>query len=188
MGLMKNLGISNKGGGAGIRVKALFFDRKAVLDSLSKAEKRVLPKFGAFVRRAARSSIKAPRQKRVAELSAAERKSWRISTAIAKRKGRRPPRRPPAASRPGEPPRNQTGKLKNLLFFSWDSSSRSVVIGPEAFTPNKADVLEYGGITAWTGRPDGGKTIRVAPRPFMGPALAKEQPKLPAMWRDAMKP
>lgn len=37
---------------------ALFFDRKAVVDALTAAERRVLSKFGSFVRRRAKSSIR----------------------------------------------------------------------------------------------------------------------------------
>ncbi len=186
MGLMKNLGISNKGG---IRVKELFFDRKAVLDSLTKAERRVLPKFGAFVMTKARQSIRKARQKQIGELTREERRRYRIAQAIAKKEGGRKPKRPLAPSKPGEPPRNRTGLLKRMIFFSYDSGRRSVVVGPEAFKPNRADVLEYGGVTVWTaGGPSQGKAINVAARPFMGPALVKEQPKLPAMWRDALKP
>ena len=38
--------------------KSLFFDRQAVSSAVSRAERRVLSKFGAFVRRGARSSIR----------------------------------------------------------------------------------------------------------------------------------
>jgi hypothetical protein len=40
------------------QAKALFFDRQPVMNAVSRAERRVLSKFGAFVRRRARSSIR----------------------------------------------------------------------------------------------------------------------------------
>ena len=40
------------------QAKSLFFDRQAVMNSVNRAERRVLSKFGAFVRRGARSSIR----------------------------------------------------------------------------------------------------------------------------------
>jgi hypothetical protein len=41
-----------------LKVKRLFFDRPAVLSKLDAATRRVLSKFGAFVRRTAKSSIR----------------------------------------------------------------------------------------------------------------------------------
>ncbi|MBT4867182.1 MAG: hypothetical protein HON53_18920 [Planctomycetaceae bacterium] len=40
------------------QAKGLFFDRKAVTSAVDRAERRVLSRFGAFVRRGARSSIR----------------------------------------------------------------------------------------------------------------------------------
>ena len=40
------------------QAKGLFFDRQPVLNAVSRSERRVLSKFGAFVRRGARSSIR----------------------------------------------------------------------------------------------------------------------------------
>lgn len=41
-----------------IRMKSMFFDRKAVIDKTDAATRRVLSKFGAFVRTGAKSSIR----------------------------------------------------------------------------------------------------------------------------------
>lgn len=46
----------------GFEITRLFFDKKAVLDKVDVGTRRVLSKFGAFVRRTARSSIR-PRKK-----------------------------------------------------------------------------------------------------------------------------
>jgi hypothetical protein len=157
-----------------------FFDRKAVINAVDKAELRVLKKFGAFVRRRSRSSIR-------------------------KRK---------AISKPGEPPTSRTGKLKKSIFFGYDSTKKSVVIGPHLFESRAGktapELLEYGGTVAGTGkvvwltndpgRDSSGKFVsqgrrRVVqdkpmhyqPRPFMGPAFATElRDSLPIILKDCV--
>ncbi len=47
------------------QAKGMFFDRKAVTSAVDRAERRVLSRFGAFVRRGARSSIR--KRKRASE-------------------------------------------------------------------------------------------------------------------------
>jgi len=47
------------------QAKGLFFDQKRVIDAVSKAQRKVLSRFGAYVRRTARSSIR--KRKRVSE-------------------------------------------------------------------------------------------------------------------------
>ncbi len=133
-----------------------FFDRKAVVDAIDSATRRVLSKFGAYVRRTARSSIRT-------------------------RKG---------VSAPMGPPSGHVGTLKRGIVFGYDRESRSVVIGPAPATSvvdrRALPALEYGGRSTAL---DHGKrkAIQVKPRPFMGPALAKELPGLPAMWRDSVR-
>lgn len=51
------------------QTQRLFFDRAAVLKAVSRAERRTLSRFGAFVRRTARSSIR--RRKRISAPGAA---------------------------------------------------------------------------------------------------------------------
>ena len=78
------------------KAKLSFFDSKAVTGAVDKATRRVLSRFGAFVRRGAKSSIR--KRKRV--------------------------------SKPGEQPSSHTGLLKKFIFFGYDRSRSSVVIGP----------------------------------------------------------
>lgn len=143
-----------------------FFDKKVVIDAVDRATLRVLSKFGSFVRRRAKSSIR-------------------------KRK---------KASQPGQPPSSHVGLLKDLIFFSWDSSARKVVIGPVLKTnPTGApETLEYGGdaeIAEGQFRTRGGKVrfervkkrVSIKQRPFMQPALKAELPGLPAMWADSVR-
>ena len=136
------------------RAKGLFFDSRAVLSRTDRATRRVLSRFGAFVRQRARSSI---------------RKRRRIS-------------------RPGEPPSSHVGLVRRFLFFVFEPSRSSVVIGPAQLNrgdEDALDMLEHGGRTV---RRVGGRRRRVTyrARPFMGPAFEAEQPQLPALWRDSI--
>ena len=134
-----------------MKVKQLFFDSPKVLGAVDKATRKVFSRFGAFVRRTARGSIR-------------------------KRK---------KTSAPGQPPSSHTGLLKRFIFFSFDPSRKSVVIGPMRLNQRNTDaphILEYGG-TATLDK----KQVTVRPRPYMGPAFEKEKPNLPALWRDYVK-
>jgi len=134
----------------------LFFDSKKVRRAVDASARRVLSKFGAFVRRTARSSI---------------------------RKRKNP-------SAPGDPPSSHTGLLKRFIWFGYEPAKRSVVIGPARLTQKgrgeAPSLLEYGGTTRLERRGKR-KRAKVRPRPFMGPAFEKEEPKLPAMWKGSIK-
>lgn len=137
--------------------KAMFFDRQKVIDATDRASRRVLSRFGAFVRQRARTSIR-------------------------KRKG---------TSAPGNPPHSHVGLLRRFIFFGYDRRKHSVVIGPTALAASGGEapaLLEYGG-TARIRDPRSGRrrTARYRGRPYMGPALEAEQPKLPSMWRNSIK-
>ncbi len=137
----------------------LFFDSKRVMAATSRAERRVLSRFGAFVRRTARQSIR-------------------------KRKG---------VSQPGRPPSSHAGALKRFIFFVYEPGRKSVVIGPVRLSgrPGMAPrALEHGGRSRRAVRRRGRRTVRVItvrPRPFMGPAMEREKPKLSAIWRDSIR-
>jgi hypothetical protein len=139
----------------GFEITKLFFDKKAVRDNVDRGTRRVLSRFGAFVRRTARSSIR--KRKKVSE--------------------------------PGAQPSSHIGLLKKFIYFGYDPSARSVVIGPVRLSQNgrgeAPELLEHGGTATLERR---GKRVRAKykQRPFMGPAFEKEQPKLPAMWRDSV--
>jgi hypothetical protein len=134
-----------------MKVKQLFFDSPKVLGAVDKGTRKVLSRFGAFVRRTTRGSIR-------------------------KRK---------KTSAPGQPPTSHTGFLKRFIFFSFDPNRKSVVIGPMRLNQKTTDAphtLEYGGSTTLDK-----KKVNIRPRPYMGPAFEKEKPKLPQMWKNAIK-
>ncbi len=194
-----------------IRLREMFFDRQAVIEAVGQANARVLSKAGAFIQRRAKSSIR--KRKRVSD--------------------------------PGQPPSSHVGTLRNLIYFSFDPPTRSVVVGPTPLgsTGIVPPVLEYGGQAprrrnprrrqrelggAGEIRTDGpasrttkknrdGKLVtyarlqttdqvdranrlneelygpefvggnRIEARPYMGPALQKEMPSLPALWAGSVR-
>lgn len=170
------------------QAKTFFFD-KPILSAFDKATVKNLSKFGAFVRRTAKGLIR------------------KVG-----KKGK--------PSAPGNPPKSRTGILKEFLYFAFDPSKGSVVIGPAktnqvffngAGQPVKGTVpavLEYGGevgILEWwlprlkvwrradlrskrrlAQRQTRVRTVKIAPRPYMQPAIAKESPKFANIWADTM--
>lgn len=79
----------------------------------------------------------------------------------------------------GKPPSAHVGKIKDLLYFSYDPHSRSVVIGPAKFREGIVPRLMEEG-----GRGPNGKTYE--PHPYMGPALQAELPNLPSRWSGSL--
>ncbi len=140
-----------------MQVKTLFFDKQTVLRAVDQAKRAVLSKAGAFIRTTAKHSIR-------------------------KRKGPAPP---------GKPPHSHTGLLKRFIFFGYDPASDSVVVGPVGFKRSTAPhVLEFGGKSEVRYRRRG-KVVKtratIAERPYMGPALEKERPKLPKRWAGSVR-
>lgn len=141
-----------------LRIKSLFFDRPKVQRAMDRAKRRSLSRAGAFIRQRARTSIR-------------------------KRKRQ---------SRPGQPPSSHTGLLRRFILFGYDRRSDSVVVGPVGFRRSRApNVLEFGGRTTVESRRRGGRrqkrTVRIAARPYMRPALEKERSQLPAVWRNSVR-
>ena len=137
----------------------MFFDTDRVKRAADTATRKVLSKAGAFVRTAARSSIR-------------------------KRK---------AVSAPGQPPSSHTGLLKRFIFFGYDAERKTVVVGPMRLNQKVGaapEALEHGGpSTVVSGRRNRRRKrrIRIAARPFMGPAMAKEAPKFPGLWSNSVR-
>ena len=143
-----------------MRIKEMFFDRHVVIAAVDNAKRKVLSKAGAFIRTAAKTSIR-------------------------KRKGSAPP---------GAPPHSHEGSLRRLILFGYDKPNDSVVVGPVGFKKSEApSVLEYGGETVVLRRVGGrgakltSQKVKIAPRPYMAPALEKERPKLPLLWRNSVR-
>lgn len=145
----------------GMKITKMFFDTKKVISATDRATRRVFSKFGAFVRTAARSSI---------------RKRKRISA----------PGKPPSSHQGllkkliffGYDREKQTVVIGPELLHG-------------KATAGATELLEHGGRTTVRGKRGRRARRRIVatytPRPFMGPAFEKEKPKLPAMWADSIK-
>lgn len=158
-----------------------FLDRKKVVDAVGKARAKVMARQGAIVRSIAKNSMR-------------------------KKKG---------ASAPGEPPHAHKATIKRLLYFAYDSARMVVVVGPAKLGESDPPVpgkLEKGFTLKVKGIIGKGnkfvplkmlkpktralmlkqnrvvqKSIRVAPRPYMAPALKKSKPLLAKPWRGAVR-
>ncbi len=133
--------------------KGMFFDSDKIKSAVDEGTRGVLSRFGAYVRTAAKQSIRSRKR----------------------------------SSAQGKPPSSHTGLLKRFIFFGYDNFEKSVVIGPVKLNAKGGndipEVLEFGGrSTNWKKQ-----KVDVAARPFMGPALKQELPKLPSMWANSIK-
>jgi hypothetical protein len=159
-----------------LKAKQLFFDAPKVIKALEGARRKALAKAGAFIRSDARRSL----------------------------------RRAKGPSAPGRPPHSHNQQLlKRWLLFAYDPTPGSVFIGPVRLSdkPDETpELMEHGGfasnrkrrliVVPGTGRRGRkrrallrqGQRLAYKPRPFMQPALLKNVPKLPALWRDSITP
>lgn len=121
----------------GFKLTRVFFDSRRIKSSFENRARKIHGKFGAFVMKAARQSIK------------------KASFVARKKRGQERTDFRTKSSPPGQAPYSQKGTLKHNIFF--DYSSANVAIGPEK-TPRKVadgrpvggartvpEVLEYGG-------------------------------------------
>lgn len=109
----------------------------------------------------------------------------------------------------GSPPHSHGQHLlRNKIFYGYDSSADSVVIGPEklAIKGNVPEVLEFGGSVdvkesrlsggRWMqsrfvkdrdGRPERVRKVDQEPRPFAAPSLEAIRPKLAGLWLNSVR-
>lgn len=140
------------------QAKALFFDRQRVTSAVDRAERRVLSRFGAFVRRSARSSIR--RRKKVSE-----------------------PGKPPS-SHTGLLRRHILFVYladRGSVVIGPIQLNRGTD-APELLEHGGTVVRR-----TRRGSTKRRRRLRYRPRPFMGPAFEREKPKLPVMWRDSVR-
>lgn len=153
-----------------------FFDRPEVIARLQQKERKVLSGTGAFARLAIKRSM-------------------------------RPGGKSQFNSKPGEPPRYQTKLLRDHILFAFDETKNSVVVGPRVLNGRKARyipaLLQFGGDTVvdekvlvatiklrgrgrkqlW--QPTGRRLkVRIAPRPYVGPAARATWTPILNKWRQ----
>jgi hypothetical protein len=105
----------------------------------------------------------------------------RSRSSIRKRKG---------VSEPGQPPSSHVGTLKKSIFFSFEPTNKSVVIGPTRTSGagTAPELLEHGGTSRFVPpRQRRPVAARYRPRPFMTPAFVEEQKRMPDLWRNSVR-
>jgi hypothetical protein len=103
-----------------------------------------------------------------------------------RRSARQSIRKSDASSAPGQAPKSHTGILKDFIFFQYDKSSDSVVVGPARLngrvTRDAPSVLEYGGHVNIFG-----KRRNIQPRPYMVPAFKENEAQIANIFKDSVK-
>jgi len=162
-----------------MRMKSLFFTSKAVTSRVDAATRRVLSKFGAFVRRTAKGSIR-------------------------KRKKASEPGQPPSSHTGllkkfiwfGYEPNEHSVVIGPAKLTSKNSDAPEKLEHGGFLRLLQDTVLRVGG----SGRDAKGRftqgrrkkilkgtKISIAARPYMGPAMDKEKPTLPSLWSGSLK-
>jgi hypothetical protein len=146
----------------GVRInqaKGLFFDRKAVMDKTTAAERRVLSKFGAFVRTSARSSMRkrkrpsAPGQPPSAHVGLIKKFLYFVYD----------PDRKSVVIGPAKLNKPSDNALEVL-----ESGGRITIMNRRKGKTSK-------------------RSVEIAARPYMQPAFDKNLPQVPSMWRDQIR-
>ena len=162
-------------------VKSSFFSEE-IEKRVKKGVAKSLSKCGAFVRTAAKSSLKYVGKKGKAASPGSPPKVHRTNSF----------KRTTTNRKTGVSVTRQVSPLKELLFFAFDPSRESVVVGPMEYKTAKSRsykvpaILESGGTVS--GRTPAGKpfTARYRAFPTMKPALDKEMPKFQQQFKNMM--
>lgn len=138
------------------------------------------------------------RPKVMAEVDRATLRVLRIAGFRVRRTARRSLKRKPYTADsppPGQPPHAHEENGLRRIYYSWDTATRAIVVGPVLFT-RKVDgktipeIHEFGATVKTTVFGAGvgveEKLGKYPQRPFMGPALEKHIPELPGLWKDAL--
>lgn len=155
--------------------KANFFDRNKVQEAMTAATRKVLSRFGAYVRQRAKTSL------RYRERSSLPGNPPFVHRTALRRKTNK---------KTGTRTIQAVSPLRELILFAYDAERHSVVIGPALLRAGSKvpSLLEYGGV----GEVRDPITRKVrkatfAPRPFMRPAFDEELQQLPPNWRDIIR-
>ena len=154
------------------QAKMQFFDRQ-IFSAAERAEKRVLSRFGAYVRNDAKKSMRSSRGRIVTTRTGRQRRVFK-------------------PSKPGKPPKSIEGLLRRFVYYAYDKYKGTVVAGP-TILPNKSrhgvpipGLHEHGGTQVVR---FGKKQVvaKYPARPYMRPAGEKNTKKLGQLWKDAIK-
>lgn len=146
---------------------------------IDRAAYAALSRFGSFVRQRDRSSLRYRKKPSVAGGPPSVHRSEGFTR---KKKNRKT----------GQTTRQATSPLRELTFFAYDPSERSVVIGPAIFRSSKVGggkapkVIEEGGIGPVFS--DGKRTVgRYTARPHTGPAFRAELPRAAELFKGQIR-
>lgn len=171
-----------------IDFKAGFFDRPAVINAVDKATRKALSKFGAFVRRAARSSLRRRKKSSAAGSPPSVHTSDKVATLKNIQFAYEPARQSVIV---GAIKLNQTavvqgvntaGTLPALMEYGGEQGIL------EVFRRGRWTRADQRSRRKIAGQKTRVRQARYAPRPFMGPAFQKELSKAPDLWRNSVKP
>ena len=145
--------------GMNVNVKKMFFDRKAVMRGVDRATRRVLGRFGAFVRRAAKSSIR-------------------------KRKRTSAPGEPPSSHAGLLKKLIFFGydRDRRSVVIGPQRLNQKIGDAPAALEHGGMSTVVEG----LRGKRKK-RRVNIRARPFMGPAFEQEKPKLPQMWANSVR-
>ncbi len=131
------------------------------------------------------------------KMDAAVRRSFIRIGGFIRTTARRSIRKRKRSAAPGQPPSSHVGTLKNLIFFSYDDFSKSMIVGPTlsrrktgtvgiADPVNKTvpEILEFGGTAKRKQKSGETITVKYHKHPYMQPALdiASREDKLRQHW------
>ena len=97
-------------------------------------------------------------------------------------------RRRKRVSHEGQTPSSHAGLLRRFILYAYQQARSSVIVGPKRLNGKRGRApaaLEHGGRSLTSDKRP--RSIRIKPRPYMGPAFERQKPKLPAMWRDSIR-
>lgn len=154
--------------------KGNFFDRARVIQAMDRAARRNLSKFGAFVRTRARTSL------RYRNKPSSAGSPPHVHKTLTRTK----------TSKKGKVSKQSVSPLRDFLFFAYDGSRKSVVIGPVKLNDRQGsvpEVLEHGGSSVIRDSLGRQRSVVIAARPFMRPALDATRKELPSIWRDSIQ-
>jgi len=174
-----------------------FFDKDAVIARLPPATRKAMSKAGAYIKSdAIRAISRYGKEKK--KVSVVDESGQPI---LVRGKRKTIQLKMKASSKPGEPPRSQTGQLKKFLYSSYDQGTNSVVVGPAAInkSSNAPRVLEHGGSTTMMlrykqvdddtvmqlSKPKKAK-VKIEKRPYMGPALERNMSVVAEVWKNVI--
>jgi hypothetical protein len=155
------------------QAKGLFFDAPAVVKAVGRAERKVLSRFGAFVRRTARSSLR--KRKKASEPG--QPPSSHVGLVKQHLFFLWDPQHRSVVVGPVQLNRSDPNTLE-LLEHGGTATRRFVVIEEKKRRGTTRRV-----VSSRKAKP---RTVRYRARPFMQPAFEKEQPKLADMWKDSV--